>query len=93
MRRGVRSLRRDFQAMIDRENCGSEIGKSLLELSGQLSWGFAPRRPRRESMGPGVSDAAFPVPLLHRRQQDFSRFWGSLSAFALLYDPGRTDAP
>ena len=29
-------LRRDFQAMIDRENCGSEIGKSLLELSGQL---------------------------------------------------------
>jgi transposase len=29
-------LRRDFQAMIDRENCGSEIGKSLLERSDQL---------------------------------------------------------
>ena len=29
-------LRRDFQAMIDRENCGSEIGKSLLESSDQL---------------------------------------------------------
>ena len=25
-------LRRDFQAMIDRENSGSEFGKSLLEL-------------------------------------------------------------
>ncbi len=29
-------LRRDFQAMIDRENDGAEIGKSLLELSDQL---------------------------------------------------------
>ena len=29
-------LRRDLQAMIDRENCGSEIGKSLLERSDQL---------------------------------------------------------
>ena len=29
-------LRRDFQAMIDRENCGSEIGKSLLERSDLL---------------------------------------------------------
>jgi len=29
-------LRRDFQAMIDRENSGSEFGKSLLELSDQL---------------------------------------------------------
>ena len=29
-------LRRDFQAMIDRENCGSPIGKSLLESSDQL---------------------------------------------------------
>ena len=29
-------LRRDFQAMIDRENSGSEFGKSLLELSAQL---------------------------------------------------------
>jgi transposase len=29
-------LRRDFQAMIDRDNGGSEIGKSLLGLSDQL---------------------------------------------------------
>ena len=29
-------LRRDFQGMIDRENSGSEFGKSLLELSDQL---------------------------------------------------------
>ena len=29
-------LRRDFQAMIDRENSGSDFGKSLLELSDQL---------------------------------------------------------
>jgi transposase len=32
-------LRRDFQAMVDRGNAGSEIGKELLELSGQmLGW-------------------------------------------------------
>jgi transposase len=32
-------LRRDFQAMVDRNNAGSAIGKELLALSGQmLSW-------------------------------------------------------
>ena len=29
-------LRRDFQAMIGRENCGSPIGKSLLESSARI---------------------------------------------------------
>ena len=32
-------LRRDFQAMVDRNNAGSAIGKELLEMSGQmLGW-------------------------------------------------------
>ena len=32
-------LRRDFQAMVDRNNAGSQIGQELLALSGQmLGW-------------------------------------------------------
>ena len=44
-------LRRDFQAMIDRENSGSESGKSLLELSDQLFHGWHRVRDRTDSEG------------------------------------------
>src|SRR5262249_39743929 len=42
-------LRRDFQAMIDRQNSGTAIGKRLLELSDQMfAWW---RRVRDETLG------------------------------------------